>query len=351
MDSTDFPINNTFPYLIDWAITPRCNLTCKHCRGMAKDELPSERARKLVNEIAQLKPGWLIVEGGEPLLRHDLFELLDLMREQSLEVHLITNGLLLNERMLATLKGLGVKVMISIDGARPATYLAIRQGSNFETVVAQARKCAQAGLLESINFTVLKSNYMEIPGIFRLAASIGVPKITFIGFKPCQGYSEALLTPEECGEAIRFACQGAQETGIEFFFDEPFFWAAVKEWGLSVGKPALGAGIVAPATTACIFGEYLFIGTDGEVRPCSFAPMIIANVNEKSLGEIWHEVQTSSFFQEVRESKSRTGYCRDCQYLEGCKGCRSRTFMLTGDWFSADPYCPLGARLVAKKAC
>ena len=332
------------PHLIDWAITPRCNLTCSHCRGMATGELSGDRARALVAEIAALKPGWLIVEGGEPLLRHDLFELLDLMRRRSLDVHLITNGLLLEDRTVAVLKGLGIKVMISIDGAQPATYQSIRQGSSFEMALEKVRACVRAGLLESINFTVLKSNYAEIPGIFRLAASLGVPKITFIGFKPCRGYGEEILTPEECGEAIRLACRGAHETGLEFFFDEPFFWAAVKEWGLPVGKSAHGAGIVATATTACIFGEYLFIGTDGEVKPCSFAPMAVGNVNDTSLEEIWNGVQTSSFFKKARDALNRDGHCRECRFLEECKGCRSRSFMLTGDWFAADPCCPLRAR-------
>jgi len=332
------------PHLIDWAITPRCNLACSHCRGMATGELSGDRARALVAEIAALKPGWLIVEGGEPLLRSDLFELLDLMRRRSLDVHLITNGLLLEDRTVAALKGLGIKVMISLDGAQPATYQSIRQGSSFEIVLEKVRACVRAGLLESINFTVLKSNYAEIPGIFRLAASLGVPKITFIGFKPCRGYGEEILTPEECGEAIRLACIGARETGLEFFFDEPFFWAAVKEWDLAVGKSAHHAGIVATATSACIFGEYLFIGTDGEVKPCSFAPMVIANVNDTSLEEIWRGVQASPFFTKARDALNRDGHCKECRFLEGCKGCRSRSFMLTGDWFAADPCCPLRAR-------
>jgi radical SAM protein with 4Fe4S-binding SPASM domain len=308
---------------------------------MGQAELPPDRARRLVAEIALLQPDWLIVEGGEPLLRRDLFELLGAMREQLLEVHLITNGLLLNPRTFAALKELGIKVMISIDGATAATYQAIRRGSDFGKAMDQVRNCVQSGLLEAINFTVLKSNYQEIPGIFDLAAYLGVPKINFIGFKPCQGHSVELLSPEQCAQAIRLACRGAQATGLDFFFDEPFFWAAVKEWGLSVGQPSRAAGILSPATTACIFGEYLFIGTDGEVKPCSFAPLVVDNVAEKSLVEIWQEMRSSSFFRRVADAKTRKGACRDCRYREQCKGCRSRTFMLTGDWFSADPYCPL----------
>ncbi len=316
---------------------------------MAEGELSTERAKKLVTEIAELQPGWVIVEGGEPLLRDDLFELLSLMQQKKLEAHLITNGMLLTPEIIATLKGLGTRVMISIDGATPATYEAVRGGASFETVVEQAANCAREGLLEAINFTILKSNYTEIPGIFQLAASIGVPKLTFIGLKPCHEYREELLTAEENGEAVRLACEGAQRTGVEFFYDEPFFWAAVEDMGLSARMPAIGAGILAPSTTACIFGEYLFIEPNGDVKPCSFAPMVVGNVNEKTLGEIWAEVLASPFFQRVKEPKSRTGYCRDCLYLENCKGCRSRTFMITGDWFASDPCCPLSLKIAGKK--
>ena len=337
------------PYLVDWAMTSKCNLHCRHCRGMLQGELSTKIARKLIAEIAELKPDWVIIEGGEPLLRHDLFELLELMRQRQLEVHLITNGMLLNPQILTTLKQLEVKVMISLDGATPATYEAIRNGADFETAVEWARNCAQEGLLEAINFTILKMNYNEIPGIFELAVSIGAPKITFIGLKPCEDYPEELLTPEEYEEAIRLVCQGAQKTGVEFFFDEPFFWAVVKERGLLAQMPVVGAGILAPSTTACIFGEYLFIEPSGEVKPCSFSPMTVGNVKEKPLTEIWQEVLASDFFHQLKDPKNSTGYCQSCQYLTDCKGCRSRTFVLTGDWFSSDPRCPLSLKLAVKE--
>ena len=337
------------PYFVDWAITAKCNLSCRHCRGMLEGGVSTERAKKLIAEIAELKPGWVIIEGGEPLLREDLFELLELMRQKQLEVHLITNGMLLSSQILTTLKQMGVKVMISIDGATPATYEAIRNGANFEKVVQSARNCAKEGLLEAINFTILKTNYTEIPGIFALATSIGAPMVTFIGLKPCEDYPGELLSPQEYGEAIRLACQAAQETGVEFFFDEPFFWATVREWGLFAHMPTVGDGILVPSTPACIFGEYLFIETNGDVKPCSFAPLTLGNVNEKPIGEIWREALSSPFLHQLKDPKTRTGYCRGCQYLEDCKGCRSRTFVLTGDWLASDPVCPLRLKLAVRR--
>ena len=316
---------------------------------MVGEDITTERAKKLVAEIAELGPDWVIVEGGEPLLREDLFELFELMRQRQLEVHLITNGTLLEPKILANLKQLGVKVMISIDGATPETFESIRVGASFERVVQAARACARDGLLEAINFTIMKRNYLEIPGILELAASIGVKRVTFIGLKSCQDYREELLSPQEYGEAIKLACQGALKTGVEFFFDEPFFWATVRESNLLAQVPAESTGILFPETTACIFGEYLFIEPNGEVKPCSFAPMVLGNVKDKVLTEIWNETLASPLINRIKDPKSRTGYCQSCQYLEDCKGCRSRTFVLTGDWFSSDPVCPLSLKLATKE--
>ena len=335
---------NQSPFFIDWAITARCNLDCRHCRGMSEEGLSTERAKQLVTEIAELKPGWVIIEGGEPLLRKDLFDILALMQQNRLEAHLISNGMLITPRIITTLKQLGARVMISIDGATAETYETIRHGASFDRVMKAAHLCAEAGLLEAINFTVLKKNYHEIPGIMKRAASLGTPKLTFIGLKPCQFYPEELLNPEECEKAIRLACQAAEETGVEFFFDEPFFWATVKEKGLSAPSPVTGTGIVEPSTSACAFGNYLFIEPGGEVKPCSFAAMVLGNINEKTLGEIWQQVLTSPFFHRIKDAKNRTGYCHSCPYLADCMGCRSRTFALTGDWFASDPVCPLQAK-------
>ena len=316
---------------------------------MPGGEVSTGRAKELIDEMAELKPGWVIVEGGEPLLRGDLFELLGLMRQRQLEVHLITNGMLINPGIVAALKQLGMKVMVSIDGAAKATYERIRNGAIFERVVESARIYAEAGLLEAINVTLLRTNYMEIPGFFELAASVGVGKITFIGFKPCHGYTGELLTPEEYRGAVELTCQAAQKTGVEFFFDEPFFWSVARESGFLPQTPSENTGILVPSTTACIFGEYLFIETNGEVKPCSFSPMAVGDINEKSLGEIWDGVLSSPFLRRIKDPKSRTGHCQSCQYLTDCKGCRSRAFMLTGDWFASDPVCPLSLSSVSKE--
>jgi len=334
-------LSTAAPHLIDWAITGKCNLNCHHCRGMHKGELSTEYALNLVNEISELKPGWVIIEGGEPFLRNDLFKILGQLQQTQIPVYLITNGMLLTNQILSVLKNMTVKLMISVDGANAQTYEAIRNGADFRKAIDRTGECVRLGLLEAINFTVLKSNYAEIPELFALAASLGVKKINLIGLKPCYRYEEELLTPSTYLEAIKLTCQGSQETGVSFFFDEPFFWAVVKRYQLLPLTASGSAGILAPSTTSCIFGEYLFIEPDGVVKPCSFSPVGIDAVNGKTLVEIWRYMSTATFFNQIKSPATRQGYCLNCKYLPDCKGCRSRTYALTGDWFGSDPCCPL----------
>jgi len=83
------------PYMIDWAITNRCNLQCLHCRGMAGEQLESKTVLRVAEEITALKPGWVIIEGGEPLLRKELFEVIRIIRKSKIKIYLISNGMLL----------------------------------------------------------------------------------------------------------------------------------------------------------------------------------------------------------------------------------------------------------------
>ena len=340
------------PHIVDWAITSGCNLSCRHCRGMTQGEVSTERARELIEEIAELTPNCVIVEGGEPLLRDDLLELLKPMRQKQLNIYLITNGMLLTSKLITSLASLGIKLMLSIDGDNATTYEAIRGGANFSRVIEQAQNCVREELLETINFTVMKANYTEIPGIFEIAESLGVKQINLIGFKPCHNYNcnndNGILTPSEYLEAINFACNAARKTGVSFYFDEPFFWPVVKNRGLHAEMPASHSGIVSSSTTACIFGEYIFIEPNGDVKPCSFAPLVMGNINDKCLQAIWSDMLDSPALRQIKDPHNRTGQCGDCPYVTECKGCRSRTFLVRGDWFASDPCCPLSFRQLDK---
>ena len=328
------------PYLIDWAITNRCNLNCLHCRGMASQELSSEKLLQVAEQIPLLAPGWVIIEGGEPLLRQELFEVIEIIHRGGIKIYLISNGMFLDENIAARLAEFEVNLMISIDGCDKESYERIRRGASFQKLkqsVAIANKC---NILDSCPVTVGKHNYKQVSEIFKFAKEIGYKKITFLGLKPCKDYEKYVLNGEEYESIFLSVVECQKEYALDVYFDEPFFKPFLKEHNIGYSADSEN-GIIVPDVSSCIFGSYMFIETNGDIRPCTFAARVVGNVNEKSLDEIWHDMQNSEWIKKMKDFSTREGRCRSCKYLYDCGGCRSRTFALTGSWLASDPSCPL----------
>lgn len=331
------------PYLIDWAITNECNLKCLHCRGMASQQLEGNRVLELAEQIPQLSPQWVIIEGGEPLLREELFDVLSIIKQGGVVTYLITNGMLLNEKTAKKLAELEVRVMISVDGTDKKSYEEIRKGADFGTLKKAIRLLSEYGILNACNITIGQHNYQQIENIFQFAEQLKIPKIIFLGLKPCEDYKKYVLGRQQYQEIIPSVMECQRSYGIDIFFDEPFFrpFLEVNKIDYSASSES---GIIVPSVSRCIFGDYLFIETNGDVRPCTFAPMVVDNAGKKDLPQIWEDVQTNELIQRIKDFSSRLGECRECPYLYNCGGCRSRTYSLTGNWFESDPSCPLRRR-------
>ncbi len=328
------------PYYVNWATTDRCNLSCLHCRGTESEELSTKEALNLVEDIVGLNPPYVTLDGGEPLMRADILDLLAGFSEGGMTTYLITNGTLLDEKLIGKISDLGVKLMISIDGATKNTYEMIRIGANFDQVLKNARDCGDRGALKAISMVIMKPNFKEILPMIELAKELGAEQVIFVGLKPPKevNFESLLLTPDQYRESFSAI---AHENGIETFVDEPFFKPVIEELGLSRDEKCLESGILSNQGGGCIFGKYMFIEPDGEVKPCTFAPMSFGSVKDKRLNEIWNDMMSSDFLKKIWDPSTRKGRCGSCVHKE-CMGCRSRTFALTGDWFETDPACPLG---------
>ncbi len=329
------------PYMIDWAITNRCNLDCLHCRGMAEEELDRDTILKVAAEIPTLKPGWVIIEGGEPLLCGELlFEVIEIMHRNKIRVYLITNGMLLDEKMVMRFAKLNVNLMISIDGADKESYEETRMGASFEKLKESVAIATEYNVLDSCPVTIGKHNHQQIGELFKFAQEIGYRKITILGLKPCQDYEKYVLNAKEYESLFFSIVEKQKEYNMDIYVDEPFFRPFLKEHGIDY-SPDSENGIIVPDVSRCIFGDYMFIETNGDVKPCTFAPVVMGNVNEKGLGEIWNNMQNSGLIKEINDFSTRENPCNECKYLDECGGCRSRTFALTESWTAPDPACPL----------
>jgi len=329
------------PYMIDWAITNKCNLDCLHCRGMAEEELDRDTVLKVAAEIPALAPRWIIIEGGEPLLRGELlFEVIEIMHKNKIRVYLITNGMLLDEEIAGRFAKLNVNLMISIDGADKESYEETRRGASFERLKESVAIATGHNILDSCPVTIGKHNHQQISELFKFAEEIGYRKITFLGLKPCQDYEKYVLNAKEYELLFFSIVENQKEYNMDIYVDEPFFRPFLKEHGIDY-VPDSENGIIVPDVSRCIFGDYMFIETNGDVKPCTFAPVVMGNVNEKDLGEIWDNMQNSELIEKIRDFSTRENPCNKCTYLNECGGCRSRTFALTESWTAPDPACPL----------
>jgi len=328
------------PYLIDWAITDNCNLNCLHCRGMLSPQLDGEKILEVARQIPSLEPGWIIIEGGEPLLRQELFEVIEIIYKGSIKIYLISNGMFLDEDIARRLAKYDVNLMISIDGADKESYEKIRKGASFQKLTESVAIASKYKILDSCPVTIGRHNYQQLGRIFKFVKEIGYKKITFLGLKPCKDYENNFLTGEQYNSIFLSLVEYQKEYLLDVYFDEPFFKPFLKEHHIDYSVEG-DNGITVPDTSSCIFGSYMFIETNGDVKPCTFAPVALGNLNEKNLSEIWDDIQNSELVKKIRDFSTREGKCRKCKYLYDCGGCRSRTYSLTQSWFAPDPSCPM----------
>ncbi len=186
------------PRLIFWELTTGCNLRCLHSRASATelsspDDLSKNEAMGLIDQFAQYAPLILVLTGGEPLFRKDVFGLASYAASRGIKVALATNGTLVNEVVAARIAEAGiVRVAISLDGVDAVTHDGFRGiPGTFEAAIRGMKHLQKAGIPVQINTTVTRRNVHQLQAIYDLAIGLGAAALhTF------------LLVPVGCGLAI-----------------------------------------------------------------------------------------------------------------------------------------------------
>ncbi|MFH1003478.1 MAG: radical SAM protein [Chloroflexota bacterium] len=334
------------PIYVDWAITSICNLKCQHCVGMEAGELSHDQAVKVARDIIGMAPRWVILEGGEPLLRHDLPQIGGMFRQAGIETFVITNGNAFTPDKLAALATFAPKVLFSIDGADAAVYEFTKRGANFAVAREWAARCATAGLFHGITTVLSKLNLGQIRDIIRLTEDLGGQRLIFLPLKPFghdeaahRYYEQYALGPEEQAAAMKAIYGGGSR--LDIFYDEPFLWNAAAEYGFPLSQA--DSGITIPEVTGCAAACSIYIQTSGSVRPCMFSPeeLTFGNAAREPLAQIWQRMAQSEVLTGWANQAARRGACGQCPQFESCRGCLARTTILLGDSLAADPMCPL----------
>jgi MoaA/NifB/PqqE/SkfB family radical SAM enzyme len=168
--------------VVIWNLVRRCNLTCKHCYSISADrdfpgELTTEEVYRVMDDLKAFGVPALILSGGEPLLRPDIFEISHRAKALGFYLGLSTNGTLIDESMIARIAAVGYDyVGISIDGLRDTHDRFRRKPGAFDASLKAIRLCRDAGIKVGLRFTLTQDNAHELPALLRLMDEEGIEK-------------------------------------------------------------------------------------------------------------------------------------------------------------------------------
>ncbi len=329
------PVVTERPSVVSWNVTAACNLACPHCyldAGRRRDsELSTAEAMRVIDELGDAGTELLILTGGEPLLRADVFDLVQRAAAQGMVVVVGSNGVLLDEDVARELVRAGARgVGLSIDSTDPAKHDAFRGVAGaWKHTMGAIDACRAAGLEIVVQTTLTPWNLPELDRLVALARSKGAVAFNAY-YLVCTGRGDDLtdLGPEQYQASIE-ALVDAQKTML----GEIMLRAKCAPHATRIASER---GVPLAGSTGCIAGRsYLRIGPEGEVTPCPYMPDVIGNVRETSLATLW---SAAPLLGRLR-ARELGGRCGRCEYADVCGGCRARALAASGDAYGEDPWC------------
>jgi radical SAM protein len=362
------------PFTVIWETTRACDLACVHCRAEAnpqrsKDELTFEEVQQLVQNVKAFGTPYplLILTGGDPAKRTDIFDIIAHARAEGLRVAMTPSATpLVNREAVKRFADAGlVRLALSLDGKEAQTHDSFRGVTgSFNRTLKILEWCREFGLETQIHTTVTRHVLHELPAIAELIAERGIklwalflliavgraarPEIRRLNLDARQ--FESLfhwlydltkrapfdVTPREGYHYRRVLLQRrAAELGVTA--EALLVNAEKKAWTPTDLASSIQATRIVRAPLGVNDGKgILFISHQGDVQPSGFLNLVAGNVRSQCLTDIY---RSSDVFMRVRDYAQIKGKCGVCEFRSICGGSRSRAYALTGDPMRSDPFC------------
>ncbi|NTV41731.1 MAG: heme b synthase [Syntrophobacteraceae bacterium] len=335
--------------LVAWEVTRTCNLACIHCRAAALDrpypnELTKEECFRVLDEIGELGKPIIILTGGEPLLRPDIFEIAAYGNARGFRMTMAVNGTLLTPEKAEKMVQVGIqRISISIDGATAASHDAFRRVEGaFKGALDGIESAKAAGLDFQINTTITKQNLEELPAIQELAVSLGAVAHHIFLLVPMgrgKDLDEQGISADQYEKTLHWFYEQKDKVPLQLKATcAPHYYRILRQRARSEGKEVTMQTFGLDAMTrGCLGGTgFVFLSHVGQVQPCGYLELDCGNVREKSFKEIW---ENSEVFKNLRDFKKYEGKCGTCEYVRVCGGCRARAYESTGNYLAPEPLC------------
>ncbi|MHC4843649.1 MAG: radical SAM protein [Planctomycetota bacterium] len=321
-----------FGPVIVYNCTARCNLKCIHCysastSAKAPNEFSTQQAKTLLTQLKDINAAVALFSGGEPLMREDLFELLEEAKKMNLRSVLSTNGTLIDFDIANRLKDLSVAYIgISLDGLEPFHDQFRQTKGSFKAAMNGIRNCDKVGLRTGLRFTITKENLDQVPAVFDIAADNGIRRVCFYHLirtgkaKGLDAQTPTAAQSRDCIEIIlartaEFVSKNILEEVLTVgnHCDGPFILTKLKQQGGSEYEKARELLLTAGGNK---IGEKIgCVSWDGNV----YADQFWRNY-EKPLKEIWFDTG-NPVLQKLRDKSSFADpRCKTCRFFNLCKG-------------------------------
>lgn len=340
------------PKWIAWEITKRCNLRCVHCRSASEVEVkghpdfPTAEAFRIIDDIVSYAKPVVVLSGGEPLVRKDVFEIARYGTDKGLRICLATNGTLVTDDICEEIRDSGIKIVsLSFDGSKESVHDNFRnQKGAFAGTINAARFFRKHGIEFIINSSFTKRNQEDIPAVYRLAKELGAAAWYMFMIVPTGRGEEImneLISKEDYDDILdwHYNMEKEEQNMLVRPTCAPHYYRVIlqrsKKEGAKFQRRTLKFST--GGAKGCIAGQIIcLIDVDGNVLPCSYFPKPAGNLHEKPFKEIW---ENSELFRDLRDFKKYKGRCGSCEYINVCGGCRARAYSVYGDYLEEEPFC------------
>jgi len=342
------PAIKDFQFFIQWHLTERCNLRCRHCYqgGSKVREMTVGEVKREIDGATQTFQAWeqehgirvspsIHFTGGEPFLYRGLSDVLAYSKATGYGVAMMTNGCLITKERAKKISHLGISdIQVSLEGP-PVLHASIRGRGSFQAAAKGVEALVSAGNSVSANVTLSRLNIDKIEETVEVAKAIGFDRIGFSRMVPC-GRGRALLdqflTPQELKSAYQKILSMNTPT-FEVVSGDPLAGT------LSETKLPSGCNLTLSGCSAGFSG--VTVTSDGSVMPCRRIGLVAGNLKKKSLRAIW---ASSRLLWQLRRRESYGGKCGRCSLWPSCRGCRAVAYAYSStqgkpDLFADDPQC------------
>ncbi len=326
--------------LVAWELTRSCNLACRHCRASSKrgpyqGELTTDECFKVIDDIASFGKPIVILTGGEPLLRKDVFEIAKYGKAKGLTMVMAPNGTLLTEDKIRKIIESDIKrISVSLDGPDAASHDNLRQVQGaFQRSCEGLRRAKEAGLEFQINSTITKRNVKLLPKMIKLAKELGAKAHHIFLLVPTGRAKEMVdeeLSPSEYEETLEFLAEERKTSPLEIRTTCAPHFNRILLQGHSTSSSSLSG-------RGCMAGvSFCFISHIGDMQPCGYLEAKCGNIRKNGFKDIWFD---SEVFNNIRDWDKYKGKCGVCEFKAVCGGCRARAYAKYGDYLGEEPYC------------